>query len=198
MTTKRRKPKRPARTRTPVVDYVLVIEDDAGQPLALTVQKDTRAPIAGEEVPLQERAVKEMPHLAGRYIVKRVAHLPPPNAPVTINRYTIPWCYARRVGGGSLISAPPSQRSTTHASGKLDPLPGDDLDESTVAELSQRSRQIATDLGDMAEELAAAVHSGMAGTVGLDMVQRLDDASRRMKQVALSTLFRARIRRESQ
>jgi hypothetical protein len=139
-----------------------------------------------------------MPHLAGTYLVKRVAHLPPPNAPVTINRYTIPWCYARRAGGDSLLPAPPSQPSAMGTTALLEPVPGDQLDDSTVAELSQRSRQIATDLGDLAEELAAAIHRGAAGTVGLDLVQRLDDASRRAKQVAFSALFRARIHRESE
>jgi len=172
------------------VEYVLVVEDDAGRQLALVVQRDSRAPIAGEEVPLKDRAAKEMPHLAGTYVVHRVAHLPPPGAAITIDRYTLPWCYARRAGGAGLAVQPPG-------SAPLEAIEGD-FDQKTAAELSEKSRAIATDIGDLAEEVAAAIHSGNAGSLGLDLVHRLDDASRRAKQVALSALFRSRIRRDSQ
>lgn len=196
--TKKRKPKRAPRQPIGVVDYVLVLEDAAGRQLALAVQKDSRAPIVGEEVPLHERAANEAPHLAGTYVIHRVAHLPPPNAAVTIERYTIPWCYARRLASESRAeSSAQSALVETRGFGPLGSVEGA-FDQTTAAELSEKSRGIATDLGDMAEEVAAAVHSGAAGTLGLDLVQRLDDASRRAKQVAMSSLFKSRIRRESE
>ena len=194
--TKKRKPKRTPR-RLGLVDYVLVLEDDAGRQLALTVQKDSRAPIVGEELPLDDRAAKEVPHLAGTYVVHRVAHLPPPNAAITIERYTIPWCYARRAGTDSRATQGAKAALQAQGFGPLESVEGA-LDQTTAAELSEKSRSIATDLGDIAEEVAAAVHSGAAGTLGLDLVQRLDDASRRAKQVAFSALFKSRIRRESE
>jgi hypothetical protein len=195
---KRRKPKRATQPPTAPVEYVLVIEDDAGRQLARALQKDSRAPIAGEEVPLQDRAAKETPHLAGMYLVHRVTHLPPPGAAVTIERYTLPWCHARRVGGDSpALAAGQPPQGQTRGVGALEPL-DTDLDQTTAGELSQKSRDIATDLGDIAEEVASAIHGGTAGNLGLDLVKRLDDASRRAKQVSLSALFRSRIRRDSE
>lgn len=183
--TKKGKPKRQPRRPLGLVDYVLVLEDGAGRQLAMAIQKDSRAPIVGEEVPLQEHVAKEVPHLAGTYVVHRVAHLPPPNATITIERYTIPWCYARR---------PEAALSTTGMA--LDPKEPT-FDDATAAEFAERSRGIATELSDIAEEIAAKVHSGEAGTIQVDIARRVDEASRRAKHLAISALTRNRIRRKS-
>lgn len=192
---KKAKPKRSRRQPIGIVDYVIVLEDDDGRQLAMALQKDSRAPIVGEEVPLQEHVAKEVPHLAGTYVVHRVAHLPPPNAAVTIERYTIPWCYARRPRGRDQLSEAAKTRAP--GAGPRGSIEGA-LGEATAGEFAEKSRSIATDLGNMAEELAAAVHGGAAGSVGLDLVQRLDDASRRVKQLSLSALLKSGMRRDSE
>lgn len=185
--TKKGKPKRKPRRPLGLVDYVLVLEDDAGRQLVMAIQKDSRAPIVGEEVPLQEHVAKEVPHLAGTYVVHRVAHLPPPNATITIERYTLPWCYARR---------PITAYSTTEVPA-VDPKDSR-FDDATAADFAERSRGIATDLSDIAEEIAAKVHGGEAGTIQVDIVRRVDEASRRAKHLAISALTRNKIHRESE
>lgn len=193
--TKKGKPKRSSRRPVGLVDYVLVLEDGAGRQLAMAMQKDSRAPIIGEEVPLQERAAKEVPHLAGTCVVHRVAHLAPPNATVTIERYTIPWCYARRHGE---TSAPTLSGAAHHAGVGVVAAADATFDDATAAEFAEKSRGIATDLSDIAEEIAAKVHSGEAGTIRADLAQRVDEASRKAKQLSVSALAKTRIRRESE
>jgi hypothetical protein len=67
-----------------------------------------------------------------------------------------------------------------------------DLDEATAAEVAKKSRELATDLDELADELAAAFHGGVVGAFDRRLVDRLNDASRRAKQVSLSALFRAK------
>jgi hypothetical protein len=186
----KKKPKRPSkRARVSFNDYVLVVEDHDGKELAVVEQTDrSRAPLVGEEVQLRAHVVKEKPHLAGAYVVQRVAHLPPPWAPVTINKYTLPWCYARSVA--STVARDQSAATSPRVS--LEPLPGD-MDQTTAAEVARKSRDLATDLDDMADELAVAFHGGAAGELDRKLVERLSEASRRAKQVSLSALFRAKI-----
>jgi hypothetical protein len=170
--------------KAPFNDYVLVIEDEQGKELAVVEQSDrSRAPVVGEEVELRGSIAKTKPQLAGKYIVERVAHLPPPWAPVTINRYTLPWCYARR----------PAQERTAgaQAAPALESLDSD-LDQTTAAEVARKSRDLATELDDLADELAVAFHGGVAGSLDRKLVDRLSDASRKAKQVSLSALFRAK------
>jgi hypothetical protein len=171
-------------------DYVLVIEDAGGKQLAVVEQSNrSRAPLSGEQVQLKERFTKDKPELAGTYIVSRVAHLPPPWAPVTINRYTLPWCYARRPA----VASPEAATTPIPPLGPAEP----DLDQTTAAEVARKSRDLATELDDLADELAVAFHGGVAGKLDRSLVQRLSDASRRAKQVSLSALFRAKIPRNS-
>ena len=161
------------RKQRTIVDYVLVVEDEEGQQLAVVLETDcSRAPLVGEEVPLRPESVEEAPQLAGTYVVHRVAHLAAPGSAVTIERYTVPWCYARRRPQLASFNG--------------------EIDRATAAELAQRSRDLATDLDDLADEVALAIHAGAAGSLDLRVVERLNDASRRAKQVSISTLVRSR------
>jgi hypothetical protein len=175
------KTKRPGkkRKRPTIADYALVIEDDTGRQLAVVVESGlSRAPLIGEEISLRQERVKDAPELAGSYVIHRVAHLPEPGGAVTIERYTIPWCYARRRA-------------------QLEPIAGE-LNRAAAAELAQRNRDLATELDDMADEVALAIHDGTAGDLDPKLVERLNDASRRAKQVSVSALLRSRISKDSE
>jgi hypothetical protein len=113
-----------------------------------------------------------------------VAHRPPPWAPVTINKYTLPWCYARRP-----VQVRPAGAQAAPVLESLE----SDLDPTTAAEVARKSRDLATELDDLADELAVAFHGGAAGTLDRTLVERLSQASRKAKQVSLSALFRAKL-----
>ena len=182
------KPKPP---KVGVGDFVLVVENDAGEATATMLLPDwSRAPIAGELLLVPRSFAVQFPHLKPemKYTVHRVEHLPPPDATHTIGDFTLPWCFARRQAYASVAS----QGALGHAPPKS--IDGS-LDQTTAAELSDQSRGIATELGALAEELAAAFHTGKSGSIGLDVVRRIDEASRLAKQVSLSVLLNTRIRR---
>jgi hypothetical protein len=176
-----------------VGDFVLVVENDAGEASATMLLPDwSRAPLAGEIVTVPRSFAARFPHLkpAARYTVNRVEHLPPPDATHTIGDFTLPWCFARRLAYASVTAqgAPgPGPETPKSIDGPLD--------QTTAAELSEQSRGIATELGTLAEEIAVAFHTGKAGSIGLDVVKRIDEASRLAKQVSMSVLLNTRIRR---
>lgn len=161
-----------------VHDYVLVIQDDSGAEVARIVQSaGSLPPKPGDETPLDLADVKDTPELAGRYIVERVVHLPAPSRTSTRRRYKIPHCFVRRLAS---VPAEPQRKSS------------DVLDEATAAEVARRNRDLATDLDDVADELALAVHRVGPATIDPKLVDRLNDASRRAKQVAFTAIFKSK------
>lgn len=157
-------------------DYVLVIEDDNGAEIDRVLQcAGSQPPREGDETPLDLADVKDRPHLVGRYMVRQVAHLPAPGKTSTRRRFKVPHCYVRRVRAEP---APESVRVV--------------LDEPTVAvaDLMHKSRELATELDDVADEVALAVNKGEV--VDRQIVERLNKASRRAKQVSLTALVRTK------
>jgi hypothetical protein len=162
-------------------DYVIVIEDASGRERARVLQSGASVPPrVGDEVALERDDVDARVELAGRYTVRRVAHEPMRGASSRRN-FKLPVCYVRR------LDAPPATNA------RLEPVDGD-FDPLTAAELARRNRELATDLGDLADEVALAIHRGQGGAFDRSLVDRLHEASRRAKRVSIKTLAQARRR----
>lgn len=164
-------------------DFVLVIEDADGTEVVRIVQSMQHGrPVQGEWIPLDATDVKDQPELVGRYLIHRVELLRPVGATSTRRRLRVAHCFTRRLQVDAATTAEPSASSLEAFAGKLD--------EATAAEVARRTRELATDLDDLADEVALAVNSG--ARLDHRVVDRLNDASRRAKQVALGTMLRAK------
>src|SRR2546428_825134 len=135
-----------------VGDYMVIIEDDNGVEIARVRQSsDSQLPRIGEGVVLEADEVKDRPQLAGRYRVRDLnQQLPPGDRGKNRRNFKIPFLYVR-ADRGTMTARPAT----------LAALDGE-LDRSAVAEIALSDRQLATDLDDIADEVALLVNDGAA------------------------------------
>lgn len=151
-------------------DYMVIIEDDDGVEIGRVLQSsDSQLPRIGEGVVLESEEVKGQPHLAGRYRVRDMnQQLRPGDRGKNRRNFKIPFLYVRPDRGPGVhlqdVKASPAP---------LAALDGD-LDSTTVAEIALSDRQLATDLDDIADEVALLVNDGAAPDRSL--VERINEA----------------------
>lgn len=172
-----------------VGEYVLVIEDDQGNPIAKLRQvARTTAPDIGHATTVDENDTPDAT-LHGLYRVRDVHLVSDPN-PASRRSYKIPYVYVRRGSAtdGPLVDADPTEDVPMgDEPNKRDALPSPESPQSPderadlFASVAEDFRELATELGEEHDELALAVRESN-GQLDPALPDRLHNLSRRAKQ----------------
>jgi hypothetical protein len=166
-------------------DYMVIIEDDNGVEIARVLQScDSQLPRIGEGIVLEPDDVKDRPRLAGAYRIRELNQQPRPGERGKNRRnFKIPFLYVRADRGAVNAAAASPTRSA------LSSLDGD-LDRMLAAEIAHSDRQLATDLDDIADEVALLINDG--APLDRSIVDRLNDARCVLKQNSIRALVHAK------